>query len=407
MIQILRSRQVIAGALITVVTVTVIGVVLVAMTPIGCRPANAIGLKAVSNRCAKLTAAKPTPSPGPTQVTFPTASEQPSAPATPSATPPDISPATPAFPPFSVPVSGSGGLAIPGRALSCRLPVYVGPPGSGGFIAFPGGTFIADPKSGVTVPSPSPGGSSPAPVGPGYGQGYPGLSYDRAYSRWLAVPYTWVSPDGSRYAHPSSDSIYVENVATGATIELGQGHAWAITGVSDQAVYASIVNQSGLWQLPFSGPARQITQTGFWVAASTGAAYGSATSAVPQGIANTIIRLDVNTGAITDWFTRQAAQSSVFGLDAHGNPLIWVSYFSQSYSEMWSTTGPATATPIFSSDEHLYPSGPPIGDGHGVWFPISYNIPYFQSTQGVVLYVAGSGLYWMSSLGTQLAGGCF
>jgi hypothetical protein len=161
-----------------------------------------------------------------------------------------------------------------------------------------------------------------------------------------------------------------------------------------------------LWQLPFSGPVKQITTTGFWQAASSSAAYGTATSAVPQGVTNTIIRLDLKTGAISDWFTRQGTQSSVSGLDSHGNPLIAVSYFSQGFNEMWITTGPGTATPIFNSGENLYTSGPPIGDSHGVWFPINYSIPYQSSTQGIVLYVAGSGLYWMSSLGTQLAGPC-
>src|SRR5229473_1289753 len=46
-----RSRQVIAGVLVSVVTLAVIGVVLVAMTPVGCGPANAMGIKSIANRC--------------------------------------------------------------------------------------------------------------------------------------------------------------------------------------------------------------------------------------------------------------------------------------------------------------------------------------------------------------------
>jgi hypothetical protein len=418
-LQSLRSRQTVAAILITVLTLVVVGGLILSTTSLGCGPAQKLGLKGVLSHCkvSGQLAANQSPgtgSPGTTSTPsapFVSPFASPSAPETPvepGPTPPDTSPASPPFPPFSTPVSGSGGLAVPGRVLSCRLPVFVGPPGSGGFISFPGGTFNGDPTSAVTVPSPSPGGSSPAPVGPGYGYGYgyPGLSYDRAYSRWLPAPYTWVSPDGSRYAHPSSDSIYVENVATGATIELGQGHAWSIIGVSDQAVYASGVNQAGLWQLPFSGPAKQITPTGFWTQASPTAAFGGTTSAVPQGIANTIVRLDLKTGAITDWFTKQGAQSFVSGLDSHGNPLIAVSYFNVNYSETWITTGPGNASPIFNSGENLYSSGTPIADSHGVWIPVNYSVPYVQSTQGIVLYVAGSGLYWMTSLGTQIAGGC-
>jgi hypothetical protein len=217
--------------------------------------------------------------------------------------------------------------------MNCRLPVYVGPPGSGGFIVFPEGAYIGDPKSAVTMPSPSPGSPSPAP---GYGQGYSGLSYDRAYSRWLPVPYAQVSPDGSRYAHTSPDSIYVENVATGATIELGEGHAWAIIGVQNDGVYAIIVNEPGFWLLPYSGASKQITAAGYWPMASPVAAYGGTTSAVPQGIANTIIRHDLKSGAVSDWFTRGGAQSSMYGFDAHGNALILVAYFANyAGSEMW------------------------------------------------------------------------
>jgi len=42
---------------------------------------------------------------------------------------------------------------IPPIQLSCTLPVFAGPPGSGGFITFPSGSFTPDPKSGVTLPS--------------------------------------------------------------------------------------------------------------------------------------------------------------------------------------------------------------------------------------------------------------
>ena len=63
----LRSKQVIAGVLITVLTAGVVGVLLVTMTPIGCGPANALGLKNISSRCVKPASALVvrTPSPSP------------------------------------------------------------------------------------------------------------------------------------------------------------------------------------------------------------------------------------------------------------------------------------------------------------------------------------------------------
>jgi hypothetical protein len=47
------------------------------------------------------------------------------------------------------------------------------------------------------------------------------------------------------------------------------------------------------WLFPFSSTLRQITTTGYWRAANSTAAYGTATSAIPQGAMNSIIRLYV------------------------------------------------------------------------------------------------------------------
>jgi hypothetical protein len=215
-----------------------------------------------------------------------------------------------------------------------------------------------------------------------------------------------VSPDGSRYAHTSPDSIYVENVVTGASIELGQGHAWTVIDVENQGVYATIVSQAGLWFLPYSGGFSQLASTGYWQLAAAGFAYGSTTSAVPQGVANTIIRRDLKTGAESNWFTRGGGQSYVVGFDAHGNALIGVNYFTNGGgSEIWITTGPKDRLPIFGSQQGLSSVGAPVADSQGVWFPM-YSNSFNSSTPGVALYVAGKGLYWMSSIGIQLGGGC-
>jgi len=246
---------------------------------------------------------------------------------------------------------------------------------------------------------------------PGYGQGFSGLSYDSAYSRWLPVQTRAISPDGGRYAYVSSDSIYVITVASGAQSELGQGHSWSIVGVGAQGVYASFVNQSGLWLLPFSGAAQQITTSGFWQQVSNDAAYGTPTSAVPQGAVNNIIRVDLKTGAISDWFTHEFAQSSVAGLDNHGHPIIYVNYFIGG-SEIWIAAGPKDALAIAgwygaNGYYHGFSSyDTPIADSHGIWFAGNYTNPYGGQASGLALYVAGSGLYVLSGIVGQLAGGC-
>jgi hypothetical protein len=279
---------------------------------------------------------------------------------------------------------------------------------------FPGGNFIPDQSSSVTVPGTSP---TPAPVGgpgPGYG-GDAGLSFDRQFSKWVPVQANQVSLDGSRYAYTAADGIYVVNVADNTQSELGEGHSWTIVTVQIDGVYAGDPSAGGLWVLPFSGTPRQITKTGYWRVASKTAAYGTATSSVPQGASNTIQRLDLATGSAIDWFTRAGTQSNVTGLDGKGNPIINVSYLNYPGTEIWIATGATSASPIayFANRQYTGTQGfnsyaMPIADSHGIWFAGSYyGSGNPGSRSGLALYVPGSGFYWMSGIGAQLAGGCY
>ncbi len=407
-----RFQRIVAAASVTVLTLAVIGVVLVASTPLGCGPAKALHIKLSPTRCANVASTIPNSSPSPTLSPFPapTANPNPEPASNPFPEPasnpgpfpqpasnpfPDNSSGV--FPPFA-PGASPGSSQGPGLALNCRLPIFAGGPGSGGFIAFPNGSFIADPRSAVSVPSPSPGSASPPPQY-GYGwQGWFGTTYDQAYSKWLPVPYRWVTPDGTRYAYPGQpDGIYVQNVATGTQIEVGEGKSWQILDVQSTAVYAITGQTGGLWRLPFSGTATQITSTGYWQALSpNGFAYGTATSSVPQGAGNTILQLNLATGATVEFFTASFHQSSVAGLDSAGNPIIYVQ--AQPAIQIWIGLSAGRANPIADlSYTNFYPNGTPIADRHGIWL---------AGGNGIVLYVPGGGWYLMSSIGGQLAGGC-
>jgi len=48
----------------------------------------------------------------------------------------------------------------------------------------------------------------------------------------------------------------------------------------------------------------------------------------------------------------------------------------------------------------------PFADSQRVWFAGNYS-SYGNNATAVALYVPGHGFYWMSSIGGQLAGGCF
>src|SRR4029077_20440019 len=215
-----------AIALVTLLTLGIVGAVVLTTTSVGCGPANKLGLKTAHcleggkvGNVAGLQSPSPVAKGGYAPPTL-----QPSAPPPPanpgaSANPP-YNPGASSYPPYDPGASGaypyqypasagpprpnavSGG--PPQQVFPCRLPVYAGGPGSGGFIVFPGQTFVADPRSAVTVPSPSPGGASPTPppqYGPRYPQGWHAQYYQAGYAKWLPVPYAWVSPDGVHYAY--------------------------------------------------------------------------------------------------------------------------------------------------------------------------------------------------------------
>ena len=426
-----RLQRIMAGVSVTVLTLAVIGVVLLSTTPLGCGPANAIHIKLSPNRCTSVASKLSSPSPFPTYNQAPSAFPNPN----PGPTNPGPEPASNPYPPpasnpypqpasnpypqpgsgYPYPDSTSGGFpqfsntasgpSAPGLAINCRLPIYAGGPGSGGFIVFPGGNFIADPRSAVAVPSPSPGAPSPTPPpagGPGVPyQGFFGLSYDQVDSRWLPVSSRWVShsPAGMVYAYPGqTDGVYVQNITAGTSIELGQGKTWQVVDVTQVGVFAVTGSTGGLWLLRWDGSVVQRINSGYWQGISplNAVAYGTATSSVPQGAGNTIQQHDFGTGATTDYFSVPGRLSSLGGFDPAGNPVFYVQ--GQQGYQIYVGSGANQATEIADlSYSNFYPNGLVVSDQHGLWLA-SYN--------GIALHGSGA-WYVMSYLGGQLAGGCY
>jgi hypothetical protein len=410
--------------IITVITVGAISAVVVVNTPAGC----AIGLGEAAN-CRKTAAVSPyhAPSSQPTYVYSPPPyNPAASAPYNPAASAPYYPPASepynppasspqgnppgnvhnPNSPPYLfdsasgaytpnlpfVPDVSSGGPPV-NVGLSCRLPIYAGGPGSGGFLVLPDGTFVADPRSAGTAPTPSPA-PSPPPAGPGYGyQNWFGLTYDRVVGKWLPVPRQWVSPDGKHYAYPGlTEGIYIVDASTSALSEVGGGKHWVLFDVQNDGVFAEEFAQPGLWSLPFSGAARQITANGFWVAVGGGAAYGTATSAVPSGVTGIIIRLDLATGTSQNWFAVTGQQPGFAGFDNAGHPLFWV--WSQYYGNyLWVVYGLGNATVLVGTNS----TGTLLADSHGIWL---------SGNNAIFLIVPGKGVYPVSTFGGQPAGEC-
>lgn len=310
----------------------------------------------------------------------------------------------PSLPPYEYDTGASGAyppnyvLASSGTpdaaGLSCRLPIYAGGPGSGGFLVLPDRTFVADPRSSVSAPSPPAGAVPVTGIGPGFG-----LSYDRALAKWLPVNWNWVAPDGKHYAYPLSTGVDVVDAGSSSQVVVGGGRAWQLIDVESDRVYAEVQNQPGLWALPFSGGATQISAGGYWDAVGGGAAYGTVTSGVPPGVATQIERLDLKSGATQPWFQVDGASSYVVGFDGSGNPMIAVSpqqQFQGYPTYIWVVKGLSDAS-VLTGGQINYPIVP---DGHGLWFSGSAGgIP------GIYLYT-GHSMQWVASVGGVLAGDC-
>jgi hypothetical protein len=394
------------AVVVSVVTMALGAAVVVVATPAGCRTAQRLhvnngtcGGSALRSPVAGLgspSQGTETPPPLPTTVTAsPTLPPSPS----PSPLPPYEYPASSDLPPFA----NVGSTPLPAdMALTCRLPISQGQSGSGGFIVFPGGSYVADPRSGVTLPS-----NAPSPAPNQYGGGFVGfgLSYDHTHDRWFPVPWNWVSPDATRYVYPGQQGIYVVNPADNSVTELGEGKTWFIVSVGLQGVYATGAQQiAGLWFLPFTGSAQQIATAGYWQAVGGGAAYGTMSSAVPQGVVNPIIRLDLKSGATVPWFTVDQGTSQVVGFDLNGSPIIAVYTSPDNGSYLWvvPAVGHAIEIAIMGGNfigyqqTFLSPNWPPIADGHGIWV----------GGQSTYLLTPNSVWYQASRFGGQLAGAC-
>jgi hypothetical protein len=250
------------------------------------------------------------------------------------------------------------------------MPVSAGTAGSGGFIVFPGGKFVADPASNVViagVPPPSPG-----PYGYPYGNGnFLGLTYDRRYSKWLPVTRPFVTPDEMHYVYPSPDSVYVVSVADGSKVELGAGsHAWTVYDVATEGIYANPLQTStqavaGLWLLPFNGAPRQVTAKGFWQAVGGGAAYGFDAPQVPNGAVQSLLRLDLKTAKTSTWVDNLPQYSSVQGFDLDGHPIV-----SEQTVPVQVVTfnAPNQQVSVYDGSlQNFYLSWGVLADSHGIW----------------------------------------
>jgi hypothetical protein len=233
-------------------------------------------------------------------------------------------------------------------------------------------------------------------------------SYDWPYQRWLPVSMAQVLPDGSAYAYEKeltdSFEIYVVQVASGAekmVYHMPYDNAYQILAFQPEGVYVYPIMHrsglpSGLWLLDPSKSALKPLPTsmdGSWQLVSGGAAWGG-----PGGMAgDSLVRLDLTTGALTTWFqhTVQGAAFegygygvSVIGFDVSGRPLVEVyppfdlqaSPEPKPQPEVWLVSSPGQATRVLGLPVPQQGVATGVSDSHGMWV---------EGRDGVYLYANG------------------
>lgn len=300
-------------------------------------------------------------------------------------------------------------------SFSCRLPIAwdnstsQGSTRKFGFLKFPEGTVTEDPS---------------APAG--------SFFYDRAFARWLPVAREAVSNDGRRYAYTTgsayqntSGTVHVVDLGSGADRTVYSGNTvFRVVSFAPEGIYLTLQapegRSRGLWiQDPDGGAARLINRDAVdpWVAGGAGWGVDFDTSdpnPAPGGIEspfNRLVRIDLQTGGTTSWFTWLGADIFLDGVDYSGNPFVGAgrpmpSDPGNETEEFWVITARGAGQRLFAGPtDHPLPTRLGAIENHGAWFAGGYG-PTSPST--IWLYSGGAirvaATVNLDSL--RVAGGC-
>jgi hypothetical protein len=191
-----------------------------------------------------------------------------------------------------------------------------------------------------------------------------------------------MTPQGGPDFPPQSEgNLHVVDVASGADRVVLKGATlgptsqtyavWGIVQYTADGVY--IEKQAyqseglrGLWLVnPGTGSSRQVLpETVRDFSFGSGAAWvGNAT------YTNTIVyRIDLATGARTEWFSKPSPFVWYEGSDASGRPLMMWQQGPPAASEVWVLSGPSQGSQVYSGPQSTMPFPPGPTDSHGVWF---------------------------------------
>ena len=300
----------------------------------------------------------------------------------------------------------------PGSGASlpvCRLPVSGAEPGSGGFLALPGGAFTADPASNVALRG--------QPDTSGLRRGY---TYDAEHLKWLPVPRDWVMPDLSSYVYIGTEYPHVSNQPALHRVNVASG-ADTLWANGDQLYgYPIALRPEGVYGAPGpeiitmidpSGVATTIDQGHYGLfAVITGDSVWASKWTTGQGgryELTDVERIDPQTQTATDWFRVAGATAVPIGVDATGYPIIAVgtqlSNARIAATQIWVAPHPSLgAAPqgqlLYSDTAHpLTILGSPIASGGAIWL---------ETAQGLWVSVTNGPMTLVSPFSGYIAGGC-
>ncbi len=230
--------------------------------------------------------------------------------------------------------------------------------------------------------------------------------------RWLPVGSGQTSPDGSSYAYSvsgesSSDStqVHVVTVATGADHVLtvnpplqGAAVGWAVGDYDGRYVYLlgeQVENfPGGVWRLnATTGSIDQVSQVPEILLLQGGYAWvGTVNPADPspplpprsgRGF-DSIVQVNLSTGARTTWIYRTGDDISLVGLDHAGHPIVSIApgpdYDVSHGTELLVTTPGGAGTQISSGALSLFQMQPDVGR---IWFGTGAGIYMWTAAAGV------------------------
>jgi hypothetical protein len=226
--------------------------------------------------------------------------------------------------------------------------------------------------------------------------------YDRPESRWVPAPAGQALADGSAYAYTGNDSsndltVHIVNVRSGNSRSFKVPPIGSPTVADYGAAGVYIVDRSGIggpregvWLLdPLTGSTKLLRQVhgvwevrdGFaWVAR-----FDTRDKTVwPPGEgtnANSLVRVDLATGAETIWFYRAGTYPSLIGLDSLGRPVVQASQVGvNGLNDLLLLDHPGSPGQLITS------SNPGLGylqgDGDRLWFGGLYGIYLYRPDRG-------------------------